>query len=169
MALDPSNSKRLEQLALKGLNARCDAVSLCEITAVDAGVQQVHAIRPAYIVLAGLGAGNLLLVIIAIVIICNYPLNRGQPYKNGGGAVGGGGGGGHDVEEDHEMTSKDDHRYSEIDQQQQQQQQQHDDYSEDNDINDRRYTSPSYDDEPPMSVEENPYFNKGEIEASAAF
>jgi len=32
----------------------------------NAGTDQVHAIRPAYIVLAGLGAGNILLVIVAL-------------------------------------------------------------------------------------------------------
>lgn len=135
----------------------------------------MHAIRPAYIVLAGLGAGNILLVIIAVVIICSYPLNISQMDKNaingglgGGGAVGGGG------VEHHEMTNK--HREDEddfpdngyIDHQPQQPQSQSYAYNDENEIN-KRYTAHSYDDEPPVNVEENPYFNKTEIEASAAF
>jgi hypothetical protein len=43
---------------------------------------QAHAIKPAYIVLAGLGAGCILMVIVAIIVICNYPLKGG---KGGGG------------------------------------------------------------------------------------
>jgi len=35
---------------------------------------KAQAIRPAYIVLAGLGAANILLVIIAVIIICSYPI-----------------------------------------------------------------------------------------------
>jgi hypothetical protein len=40
-----------------------------------------QAIRPAYIVLAGLGGGCILLVITAIVILCLYPLHRNSKYS----------------------------------------------------------------------------------------
>jgi len=42
-----------------------------------------QAIRPAYIVLAGLGAGNLLLVIIAIVLLCSYPIRGEEGHAPG--------------------------------------------------------------------------------------
>jgi len=158
----------------------------------------VHAIRPAYIVLAGLGAGNLLLVVVAIVIICSYPLNREnkQGISAGGGGDGGYVGGGYtgvidhsnnagavrydalnEGAEHHEMTTKhhdvDEHEYHggegyEYPEQQPQQQQQQD-YCNENEMNDRRLTQNSYDSEQAPTVEENPYFNNAEIQQSAAF
>jgi len=133
------------------------------------------AIRPAYVVIAGLGAGNLLLVVIAVVVICSYPLNRTDSYKNGGG---GGGGGGESYQMDHTHRDYDD-GYLEPDTGQHQQPsaaaaaapaQWGTGYSDENEneANDKRYTDSSFDDQPP-TVEENPYFNKDEIEASAAF
>ena len=44
-----------------------------------------QAIKPAYIVLAGLGAGNLLLVTIAVVVLCSYPIRDGDHHINNGG------------------------------------------------------------------------------------
>jgi len=164
---------------------------------------KVHAIRPAYIVLAGLGAGNILLVIIAIVIICSYPLNVGKAqdkngYSGGGGGAyvgdgygndgdedryGGGGGAGYlggggyaDNVEEMEMTNKqrdDEHDYADdryMDTDQQQQAPRNSDYYNENEMNHKRLTAvSSFDDELPARVEENPYFNNAEIEASAAF
>jgi len=159
------------------------------------GVKQVHAIRPAYIVLAGLGAGNLLLVVVAIVIICSYPLNREnkQGISAGGGYDGGGGGytgvidhgdngGGvrydafNEGPEQHEMTTKhhdvDEHEYHggegyEYPEQQPQQQQQ--DYYNENEMNDKRLTQSNYDSEQAPTVDDNPYFNNADMQASAAF
>ena len=142
----------------------------------------MHAIRPAYIVLAGLGAGNILLVIVAVIIICRYPLNRSKMNQNGvsdrvvGVGGGGGGGGGGNSVEHHEMENKhreyddDDNDYHD-DGYANQQQQHHDiGYNDDNEINDRRYSRDDYDDdEPQMNVEDNPYFNRSELGASAAF
>ena len=139
---------------------------------------QVHAIRPAYIVLAGLGAGNILLVIIAIVIICCYPLNRSRSGKN---TVSGGGGGGSDRFERHEMSNKnrdyedgypnDSYRRSpepEMPPHQQLETHREPVFVDDNEINDNRISSSTFDDQPPpMRVEENPYFNKSEIDAAA--
>jgi len=140
----------------------CAAVFLSTL----GGLTLVHAIRPAYIVLAGLGAGNLLLVIIAIGIICSYPLNAGAVNKNG---VRGGGGGGGAVEH-HEMTEKhrddeDDFRYRDDGYDQQRR----DDFYNDNETNDRRYPADNYDNEPPARVEDNPYFNNAEIQASQGY
>ena len=156
--------------AKKSADSRCDALLL--------GVQQVHAIRPAYIVLAGLGAGNLLLVVIAIVIICSYPLHRSQYDKNEvnnyrahRNDVDGGGGGGY---EHHEMRTKhnddDDDGYHDD-----RYDTQHQDeappyrssYADENEMNNKRYTTTGYE-EPAMSVEDNPYFNRSEIEAASS-
>lgn len=48
-----------------------------EMSLVDA-----HAIKPAYIVLAGLGAGCILMVIIGVSVICCYPLKGGKGYSH---------------------------------------------------------------------------------------
>ena len=132
------------------------------------------AIRPAYVVIAGLGAGNLLLVVVAIVVICSYPLNRTDSHKNGvsGGGGGGGGGGVENYQMEQAHPNYDEHGYIEpdVDHDQPPPPQWGTGYSDENEneANDKRYTSSSYDDQPP-AVEENPYFNKDEIEASAAF
>jgi len=39
------------------------------------------AIKPAYIVLAGLGGGCIVLVITAVVILCVYPLHKNLKYS----------------------------------------------------------------------------------------
>ena len=117
----------------------------------------MHAIRPAYIVLAGLGAGNILLVIVAVIIICRYPLNRSKLNQNGVSVEH------HEMENNHREYGDDDDGYAD-------QQQQYPDtgYNDDNEINDRRYSKDDYD-EPQMNVKDNPYFNRSELEASAAF
>lgn len=167
------------------------------------GIIQVHAIRPAYIVIAGLGAGNILLVVIAIVIICSYPLNVGRSDRKGNSAGGGGyiastgsgyddgyEGGGYDGgyvggsrysggyddggdtdAEHHEMTEKyrdDEDDYRDDSHMDEDHQQPPNPYHNENEINDKRFTASSYDDEPPANVEENPYFNNSEMQASAA-
>ena len=158
------------------MQMRCVFLSSVAVRIVD-----VHAIRPAYIVMAGLGAGNLLLVVIAVVIICSYPLNiwqqQQQADKNGvgGGSRGsrgrgsrGGGGGGGGVVEDHEMTDVDHHRrpddYDNYRDYQPEPEPLDAGYSDENDYNDKRYTSGGYDDDPSVTVEDNPYFNRSEVE-----
>ena len=42
------------------------------------------AIKPAYIVLAGLGGGCLLLVLTAVIILCEYPLHGAETYSSSG-------------------------------------------------------------------------------------
>jgi len=126
------------------------------------------AIRPAYVVIAGLGAGNLLMVVVAIVVICSYPLNRTDSYKNG---AGGGDGGVENYQMGNARRDYEDGYVEEHQQPPPPPQWGGTGYTDENDANDRRYTSSSYDDhtDHPPTVEENPYFNKDEIEASAAF
>ena len=110
----------------------------------------MHAIRPAYIVLAGLGAGNILLVIVAVIIICRYPLNRSKLNQNGVSVEH------HEMENNHREYDDDGYAVADTG------------YNDDNEINNRRYSKDDYD-EPQMNVEDNPYFNRSELEASAAF
>jgi len=127
-------------------------------------------------VLAGLGAGNLLLVGIAICVICSYPLNRNQSDKTKNGVDPGSGGGAADNLEmtrntylEPENTEQPGITYYEEEEQYPDpaEPQQVSMYSNQNEINDQRYESKSYDDEepepPPIHMEENPYFNREEI------
>lgn len=40
--------------------------------------QSLMAIKPTYIILAGVGGGCLLLVLTAVIILCQYPLSDGE-------------------------------------------------------------------------------------------
>lgn len=42
------------------------------------------AIQPAYIVLAGLGGGCLLLVLTAVIVLCGYSMNGAETYSTNG-------------------------------------------------------------------------------------